>query len=461
MWYNQTVKKILSITTSLCAAVCALSFGGAAAFAEAGDGADAIPGGSPYYPATFETVPEFTKLTDYAVGGGKILFLENGKISEYGNESVTAYENSDKPIVHLYFEGEEFYYETDDGKYYALKNFNTDNPEEDFTYTQFDDILLPNKYNYFINNDKYYFLDKSNPLEASVLLEGFSNLKVYDGTVYAVRTTDENKNVLCTLDGTEHTDVKVENFEITKDITVGNALKKLAMSADSDPVFVSLSKDAYMTEVDLDKVTENPEHFTTGDTVKVNTGETPTALLLYKDGNNEEGIAVIAVKDKTYLIHPKNVTEKTVHPFKDSEFNKGTATEGYIYSAPYESTAIRIRNLPYGTYVTILKEIKIEDNSELSHDYYYVEYEVDEETTVKGYVRFGLIQTYIFNEDPPAETPDPDETYEDLVKPVVLILIVILLIAIAAGYLIYVGTSDKRKKKNEAAATDSVKRDKR
>ena len=386
MCYNSTVKKILAVTTSLCAAVCALSFGGAAAFAETGGGADAAPSGSQYYPATFETVPEFTDLKDYAVGNGKFLFLENNKISEYGNESVTAYEGNGKPIIHLYFKGEEFYYETDDGKYYALKNFNTDNPEEDFTYTQFDDILLPNKHNYFINNGEYYFLDKNNPLQAAVLLEGFSNLKRYNDTVYAVK-----ENVLYTLNGTDETAVTVENFEITKNITVGNALKKLAQSADGDPVFVSLSKDAYMTEVDLDSVTEHTVCFSTGDTVKINTGETPTALLLYKAGNNEEGIAVIAVNGKTYLTHPKAVTEKTVHPFKDSEFTEGTATEGFIYSAPCISKGTQIKKLPYGTKVTILKEIKREDNPELDHDYYYVEYKADEETTVKGYVRFGLL----------------------------------------------------------------------
>ena len=459
------MKKILSITTSLCAAVCALSFGGAAAaFAETGEGADPTPGGSQYYPTTFETVPEFDSLDDYAVGGGKTLFLQNNVIYEYGGESTKRYPDKDngetginKTITDIYFSDGEFYYRTDDDKYYALKNFHDaatpdKNPPIEFTSTTETDKITQDGVYYYYDSDVIYVLKD----HVDTPLEGFSNLKLYGETVYAVK-----ENVLYTLNGTSSTPVKIENFEITKDITVGNALKKLASSADEEPSFVLLSKDAYMTEVDLDKVTEHTAYFTTGKTVKVDTSKTPTALLLYKAGNNEEGIAIIAVNGRTYLIHPKAVTEKTVYPFKDSEFNKGTATEGYIYSAPYESKGTRIISLPYGTSVTILKEIKIEGNAELNHDFYYVEYEVDEETTVKGYVRFGLLSTYTFNEDPPVETPDPDETYEDLVKPVILILIVLLLIAIAAGYLIFVGTSDKRKKKNEVAATDSTERDKR
>ena len=57
------------------------------------------------------------------------------------------------------------------------------------------------------------------------------------------------------------------------------------------------------------------------------------------------------------------------------------------------------------------------------------------------------MSTFTFNEEPPQTTPDPDATFDDVVKPVVLILIVILLIAIAVGYIVYVGTSDKRKSK--------------
>lgn len=457
------MKKLFAITTSLIAAVGAIGLGGGAvAFAE-------TENGSQYYPTEFETAPSFSNLQDYAVGNGEILFLENNKISKYGGERVVTYANPQDPVQRLYFEGGEFYYGTDDGKTYALKNFYDKQNTEiaDFTSTtETEDILLSNKYNYFINNGDYYFLDKNTPSEPSVLLTGYTNLKRYGETVYAVK-----ENVLYTLNGTEGTVVKVKNFDITKDIKVGNAYTELKASAEQDPQFVRLTNGAYMTEVDLDKLTENSEYFienedgedtgTAGKTVQVNTGETPTALLLYTAGNKDAGISVIAVNGKTYLIHPKDTAAKTVHPYKDSEFTEGTATEGFIYSAPYESKGTRITNLPYGTTLKILKEIKKADNAELDHDFYYVEYKVDEETTVKGYVRFGLLSTYTFNEAPPTETPDPEETYEDLIKPVVLILLVILLIAIAAGYLIYVGTSDKRKKKAEAAATDTTKQDKK
>ena len=105
------MKKFLALTTSLCAFVCALGFGGASiAFAD-GDDADGLQ----YYPDTFERVPEFSSLDDYAVGSdGKILFLQKNVISEYGNERVVTYTNSNAPILSLYFENGEFYYGTDD-----------------------------------------------------------------------------------------------------------------------------------------------------------------------------------------------------------------------------------------------------------------------------------------------------------------------------------------------------------
>ena len=448
------MKKFLALTTSLCAFVCALGFGGASiAFAD-GDDADGLQ----YYPDTFERVPEFSSLDDYAVGSdGKILFLQKNVISEYGNERVVTYTNSNAPILSLYFENGEFYYGTDDGKVYSLKNFNTDNPEENFvSTTKTTNITLQNNYHYFKTNGVYYFSDQNRPSEPNVLLEGFLNLKQYGETVYAVKD-----NVLYTLDGAQGAEVKVKNFELTEKIRVGNAFAALNSSARQDGLrFVRLTNDAYATEVNMNGLTEESVMFNTGDTVKIKTAETPTALLVYTAGDDLQGISIVAINGKSYLIHPKNTEEITRHPLKDTEYKEGTATEGYIYSAPYESVGTRIAPLPYGTNVKIIKELKTADAPELDHDFFYVEYKVDEETTYTGYVRSKLISTFTFNEDPPVETPDPDATTEDLIKPVVLVLIVLLLIAIAAGYLIYIGTSDKRQKKSEVAATDNEKRDK-
>lgn len=447
------MKKFLALTTSLCTFVCALGFGGAAAAFADTDGADGLQ----YYPDTFDRVPEFSSLEDYAVGDdGKILFLQKNVISEYGNERVVTYSNSNAPIKSLYFENGEFYYGTDDGKTYALKNFNTDNPEENFiSTTETEDILLKNKHNYYKVEGVYYFFDKNDTTGSPVALD-FSNLKRYGETVYAVKD-----NVLYTLDGAQGAEVTVKNFELTEKIRVGNAFAALKASASQDGLqFVRLANDAYATEVNLDKLTEESLTFDAGDTVKIKVADTPTALLLYTAGDDAQGLSIVAVNGKSYLIHPKDTESITRHPLKDTEYSEGTATEGYIYSAPHESAGTRIAPLPYGTSVKIIKELKMTEAPELNHDFFYVEYKVDEDTTYTGYVRSKLISTFTFNEDPPVKTPDPEATTEDLIKPVVLVLIVLLLIAIAAGYLIYIGTSDKRKKKNETAATDNENKDK-
>ena len=422
------------------ATVCALGLGGgAAAFAET---AETLPA----YPDTFETVPQFESLEDYAVGGGKILFLENNKISEYGGERVITYQSSFKDITNLYFKDDAFYYRTDDNCYYALENFNAaQNPEiENFTSSTKTDKIAQGDYYYHFDADVLYVLAGHDDTP----LAGFSNLKQYGDKVYAVK-----ENVLYTLNGTDSAKVKVKDFELTANIAVGGAYDTLTSSVKSDLQFVSLKNDAYMTEVKLDALTKNSTTFPVGDTVKVNAVNASTAFLLYSG----EGLSIIAVNGKSYLIHPQNVTLRTVYLPEDLN-TEGTATAGYIYSSPYESAGTRIAAMPSRS-VTILKEIKKSDYPELDGDFYLIKYE-DGENTYSGYVRYGLISKYTFNEDPPTQTPDPNETYEDLIKPVVLILIVLLLIAIAAGYLIYVGTSDKRKKKNEAAATNSDERDK-
>ncbi len=442
------MKKFLCFTTSFCAAVCAFCLGGSAAFAETGDAGEDIAAGR-FYPKDFVITPSFDNLTDYAAGGGKYLFLENNEISEYGNERVVTYKNSRKTITDLYFEGEEFYYKTDDDCIYALENFNkADNPEiEDFVSTVKTDKITQGDFYYHYDGDVIYVLENHDDIR----LEGLSNLKQYGNNVYAVRTADDNKQVLCTLNGAETDEVKVENFDLTENIAVGNAYDALTSSATHDLQFVSL-KSGYMTEVDLDALKKNSSTFTVGDTVQVSAANEPTALLLYTETDGEEGISIIAVNGKSYLIHPDNAPFTTVYPPDDLDKN-GTATAGYIYSAPFESAGMRIKTssgedtIVSGS-VKILKEYKKVDRPELDGDFYYVEYKVDEETSIRGFVRHGLVSTYIFNEEPPTATPDPDATTEDLVKPVVLVLIVLLLIAIAAGYLIYIGTSDKRKKKN-------------
>lgn len=429
------MKKFLAITTVLCAAVGALTIGGATAQAESATERD----GTVYYPTTFEAVPSFTDLKDYAVGDGKTLYLQQNCIYEYADESVTLYENSRKEITSLYFSGGEFYYGTGDGSYYALKNFNAgDNPE----------VKKPvENENYNLNGYFYYYNTTDGKLnvvnqstDVNTPLDGFSNLKRYGNAIYAVKD-----NVLYSLDGATPTEIKVDDFEITKNIKTGGAYEALKASAPQNINFVQLNQGAYMTEVNLDKLGENSVTYETGDTVKINTTQTPSALLLYSITDGDEGLSIISVNGDCYILHPKDTSPKTAYPFVDSRFTEGTATEGYLYSAPLESKGTRIMSLPSGASVNILKEVKRLDNPELDHDFYYVEYSPDETTTVRGYVRFGLLSTFTFNENPPSATIDPDETYADMVRTVILILIVLLLLAIAAVYLIYVGTSDKRK----------------
>lgn len=450
--YNLTVKKFLAITISICAFMCALVGGGSVAFAKTNSARD----DAEFYPTSFETAPVFAELKDFAVGNDEILYLgkreatdERNSIYKFDAGNTPRYEHKGKDVTSLYFADDEFYYGTGDGCFYALKNLKpigsegapADNPQVDEP--KEDNLLDFENYYYFLQENKWYVLDKTQkPDPVAILLNGVENVKRYGDTVYAIKD-----NMLYSLNGADKTEITVEDFDKAKEIKTGGAYANMTASATGTVNFVNLTDGAYMTEVNLDKLTETSEFYPTGNTVKLSASKTPSALLLYTAGNDAKGLSVVAIKDKTYLIHPKDTSPKTAYPLVESRFTEGTATEGYIHSSPFESNATKVAPLPSGAKLTILKEIRRADNPELDHDFYYVEYAVDETTTKRGFVRFGLLSTFTFNEDPPSATIDPDETYTDAVRTVILILVVLLLLSIAGIYLIYVGTSDKRKNK--------------
>lgn len=445
------MKKFIALTTSLCAVACAFGFGGFTAFAQA----DATPSeGLDEYPANFTETFTFDALkgevTDYAVGNNadgsdSYAFLQGKTVYTYDGERLNEYTASSQEIIErLYYNsnnGESgFYYSTRENKVYPLGEIENDEkqPVDDFTDDTESNLFIADGYTYTLKNN---LLSINKAFEDEVVLEGYKNLKKYGDTAYALKD-----NLLYSFDGSTPNAVEITylNFDKAKEINIGDA-KEALKTYNSDPAIVRFNDgEYYISEINLQALNDEATYFTLGEAETMTYGKeftAKTALLLCNAGK-EGKIAIVAINGKTYMLRADNLT-KVKTPLADKQ-GEGTAIEGCIYASPFDSEATVIKEIASGEKLTILKEIKEASNAELKYDFYLVEY-VDGEETVTGYIPAGYVLPYTFNETPPEETSDPDETYEDLVKPVVLVLVVLLLVFIAVGYLIYMGTSDKRK----------------
>lgn len=448
------MKKIFALTTSLCAAACAIGLGGASAFADFDLGQSGID----FYPEDFTKTLTFETLEDYAVSEDSAVFLQNNRIIKYSGERLETLTNGKEEITNVYYDGV-FRYGTRGGKIYNLDDIEKDETEKDGEEnyadpTKRDNIEL-NGFLYYRGGSKIYALDKNAEVQNPVLLDGFSNLKQFGQTAYAVKD-----NVLYTLNGdkTQAAEIKYSDFSAANNILIGNASISLKTYNSTGPVFVSLAENEMLTQVDISAL--SGEVFITGETYIVGKDfESTSALLLGKTGA-DDGISIVSVDKTCYILRTEHARPNTArNPLSASEFtNATTIFKTYVCSSPFENESTRIKELESGTELKILNEVKETDNPELRYNFYQVEYEYtdgDKTEKVTGYVPMGAVTPRTFHETPPVSTPDPDETYDDLVKPVVLVLVVLLLAVIAIGYLIYIGTSGKRKHRKIKDKTDS------
>lgn len=445
------MKKFLTATTSLCAIACALGLGGATAFAQADDVALQ---GLDEYPVSFTETFTFSadkgEVTDYAVGknadgGNSYAFLQGKVIYTYDGERLKDYTaNSQEFIEHVYYyadsENSGFCYSTRENKVYSVDNIDDTEKQEvpDFTDDTEKNLFIANGYTYTLADE---LLSINKAFEDEVVLEGYKNLKKYGNTAYALKD-----NVLYSFNGSTPTAVQITylNFDKAKEINVGDA-KEALKTCDAEPAIVRFNTgEYYISEINLKALNGSSAYFTLGETETMTYGKNftaKTALLLCNTGKDGK-IAIVAINGKTYMLNADNLT-KVKMPLANKT-GTVTAIEGFIYASPFDSDATVITEIDSGAKLNILKEIKKADNPEIKYDFYLVEYGEDEDK-VTGYIPAGYVLNFTFNEAPPTESADPDATYDDLVKPVVLVLVVLLLVFIAVGYLIYMGTSDKKK----------------
>lgn len=440
--YNLSVKKLLALTTALCSLAIAANFGAASAFAEA-------DGGLNEYPQDFTEDIVFESLDDYAVRGNKFAFLEKGVIFEYDGENFYGYQDDGIAVKAVYYaDNGALCYGNDSG----IFEHGTDEPVEitKETVTAFGYVYSDGE-----NGLKIYRLGDDN----AITCKGYSNPKEYGNTVYAVF---ENK--LWTFGNDDPTtpvplNLSYLDFSDTKSISTDGVTDSLKSMSAEKPQFVSLKSGAYMTKVSADKL--DGKYFSVDDYQKdtVTAGKeitAETALLLATAGTDGCISMVMLCGEANSACYILRTADTSATDRDSVKYETGdlaatvTVADGYIYTAPYVCKSTQLVNIKAGDIVKVAGEVTKATNPELVRDFYKVEFTTADEETVTGYVPFGYVSPYKYEEKPPVETPDPDYDEGDLIKPVVLIIVVIALVLIAAGYLIFVATDGKIKKSEKS-----------
>ncbi len=424
------MKRLALITISLVLAIGAAFAASAPVYAESE---------TQYNPEEFVKTLVFTSLTDYAVSGQTYAFAEGNKLYVYSEGKLVSYTHT-SGITALDAADGVFYYKDINGGVFSLPDMQPASHE----FKTLGDGILSGSYLYFIKEGILKVSDTLN--ETFEPLKGYSNPKEYGGKVYAVKNNE--LHVLSGATGEKIDDMVYTQFPADGTILTGNTAS--ALKENYALKFVTVKKDSFITEVDLSSL--DGEFLKTGETVTV--AEDFDALLLCRTGN----AAVIANGDKSYLAKIPVEDEKDVSCFKTPAFEEATVTGSAIYASPFVVKGTSVINNAAGMPVKILHRLELE--GVLGASFYEVKYTVDGQEHT-GYVTAGLVTEYLFGENKePTAVPDPAYSEKNNVKTVVLVLVVVILVLAAAGYLTYVGTNGKLKKKNKKNSGSEVAEDK-
>lgn len=471
--------KTTSLIIALCAAL-ACTFGALGAFASSGV-LSASAAGEPLpataFPDDIEETLTFSALSDYAVSGdGAYCFAQGAQIIMWKDSTRTVCEAGAAVEKLDYADGKFLCKRADDPVIYELPA-----PEAlpaEFSGTPHTGELQPNPastlvgtqlgdFNYYTKEEAVYALDKSND-SAPVLLDGYKNAKEYSGKVYVIKTAE---NALYSLNGVspEAVTLKYDDYEKLNRISAGDSYSSLTSPENESlvqPKLAVIAAGASRLKINLSVLTSESQYFTPADGTDGNpdpvqsyihagaTEEQISAIVLCRCGNAR----IVAVGNDCYLVAEKNAPdslplvpaslEKQDGTFPQSTIN----SDDYAYSSPYVCGATQI--FPVFSHdteavkaeVKVLSVLRRADCPQLEYDFYLIENSAGK----RGYIPSGYITNLDF---PPVQegeanaVPDPAPQSGDLVKTVVLVLVVITLVLAAAGYLVYIATSDKRKKK--------------
>lgn len=436
------MKKLATVTISLCTALTLLLCGGATALAD-----DAA---QPVYPEdkfVRHVGDEFRNISDFAVDGEKYAFADGKTIAVIEGGKHTPRE-TDSTVTALDCEGGVFYYRDGSGNAFTL----SDKKAAEHAFTDKTTIVLNDESLYRLLPDGLYYYEKDNatPERVGQAEQSFYKLKEYGDRVFALCD-----KLLYRIEGTTATliDLTFTDYSAASSIPVGNTAERIKSFNIDELHFVTINGGAYMTEVDLDKL--SGASFAVGNTVKSGEADAPAAgkqaLLLCTVGENDS-VAIITVSGKCYIMSAANTTAEQRSALTAPDDGHSSATvsvaQGYAYSSPFVCDGTKIFELKSGDSVQILGVVLKTASGELARDFYKIQYVGDDGVSRTGYVPFGYVSNFSeFKEKEPSKTEDPEFTEDNAVKTVVLVIIVVALVLVAVGYLTYVATADRKKKK--------------
>lgn len=453
------VKGLKKIKISLCLALAlALAGGAAAALNSAADGV----AGSVFaetsaitdYPAEFVKYADegFESISDYAVSGNVFAFSQGSVISiiENGKERVDS--KTDSTVTALDCdENGKFFYKNGSGATFALENMQSATHE--FQELDLAGVYAGNFNFYKDANGDNYVINKADG-SAPKKLEGFEKVKKYGETVYALKEGKFFK-----FNGMEAEEagggISYTDLTSVKNVRFGDTAQSLKTLNRDSLHFVALNagENAYVTEVDLNFISDNPDDvfLPAEKTVKIGAADGPAtgkeAMLLAVSGNTY----VVSADGRCYIMNKANAGE----PFERA-FSTVTKTamrvavdKACAYSAPFVCSGTKLLNLPLNATVKVLGKVE-------AQSLYVIEYTGESGETVKGFTPCGYLSEHNapIEGDPPS-TNDPNYSEDSPAKTVVLIIAVIALVMIALGYLTYIATSTKRKDKKKKEEKDN------
>lgn len=438
MWYNPIVKKLALITISLCVAL-------GAVFGTAFGSAFADESFSTFYPEAFEPCT----LLDYAVNEKAYAYTDGKIIAVYKDGSDKPdYPECKQDVAALGCKDGKFVYQSGE-KVYDLET----GDEVDYLIAKPQLPVSVNGYSYTITPEKSIkTMDGSG--QGRVIEGEFSNLKVFDNTVYAVSGNYVNK--ITPPAECEKVPYEIADYSSANRIRVGETLSALITYNFEKLHYSTLKNGEPLTEVYLDgenfpKTVKPSDYFQTGETFTVGSKKDFSAglkvFVLCKTGNAD----IISVNGKFYIKLGGEVTERELATpeYESAIIN---VAKDFAYSSPVMLDSTTLFAVHWGEKIKVLGKVEKDVSSQIATAYYKIAL-LDEDGSIAkdengeqmyGFVPCSFVTERADNNDQ-TETPDPDYKDGNVIRTVVLVLIVVALVLIAAGYITFVFTKGKPK----------------
>lgn len=446
-------KKIL--LTTLAAAITAAIIPANAAFAAADS---TLP--APFYPENFieELDMSGDGLSDYAIWGESsdvsrktYAFAVKTTIyviatDESGDRKLTG-KDMGTQITALDYAGGQLYYKNTSGNAYAYPNYPDTSNTVEHEFAKATLNLELGDSIYLLNSEtELKHFNKTSGVE-TMIGDGYSSLKVFDGVAYTVK-----ENVPQVLNGTTATplDLHYTDFTSADNISTGSVAGKLKATGYQVKT-ATIEDGSYYTQIDTDSI---GEVFKQVRTYKADGAI--SCLVLASDGN----LSVVVAGGNCYITATDNLKPVDYSaPANDWPINSDNTRKAYIrertgiYASPYmcAGTLIERVEAPSAVTVTVIEKFSLDFIDPLAV-FYRVKYTNGNNKEISGWVAAGFLDAYDYSADENTPTLSGNEgfSYETNVATVILVLVVVGLVIIAIAYLTIVGTKpDKPVKKSK------------